>query len=89
MQLLPSIKNETVETDPRKARAETLLEVFEAVKRNQDGTYTVASQWKPGTSYQVRLSLSGNASCNCTDAKYRRIECKHCIAVKEAAGRAL
>jgi hypothetical protein len=86
MQLLPEIKSIVIETDPRRERAETILQVYQAVQLNQDGSYTVSSQFVPNKSYQVRLSLNGNGYCKCPDFTYRRIECKHILAVKSYAG---
>jgi hypothetical protein len=63
---------------PRLARASDLKEIFNAFQKNFDGTFTVTSQWTPGKSYKVDPRTD---SCSCPDSVYRRIQCKHLLAV--------
>ena len=71
-----------IEAPTRETRAKDLLEVYQSVQRNPDGSFTVQSQHTPGRSYTVVLGLNATY-CNCPDATYRRIQCKHGLAVSQ------
>jgi hypothetical protein len=66
-------------------RARDLAALYGCIKGNPDGTYTVASQWNPGINYIVRLVGEDSDYCTCPDSRYRKIECKHFLAVREVA----
>ncbi|HEY1379443.1 MAG TPA: transposase [Gemmataceae bacterium] len=48
---------------------------------NDDGTWSVPSQGKPGSSYRV-VTWPGAESCQCEDYQLRREPCKHVIAAR-------
>jgi len=66
--------------DQRIDRAEVLLKIEGIIQKNKDGTFNVASQFTPEACYTVDLKLR---TCTCPDFYYRRVECKHILAVKE------
>ncbi len=48
---------------------------------NDDGTWTVPSQERPGSSYRV-VTWPGAESCTCEDFQLRQQSCKHIIAAR-------
>ena len=63
----------------RVQRSKDLLEIFDAIRKNEDGSYSVSSQWTANKTY--RVSIESN-TCECPDFTYRHVECKHILSVR-------
>ncbi len=67
--------------DRRIDKAEVLTKIAGSIQKNKDGTFNVISQFSPEMCYTVNLSKS---ACTCPDFVYRKVQCKHILAVKRS-----
>ena len=67
-------------TTTREQRGEAIAKINGQIKRVDDCTYAVKSQSNHGEYCIVKVD--GEWVCECPDNKYRRVKCKHIIAVE-------
>lgn len=72
-----------VDADRAARAAEALSEGAVTVQRQEPGTYRVRS-FTADRQYTVRLN--GELRCDCPDARYNGVTCKHLIAVALTRG---
>jgi transposase-like protein len=63
-------------TNPRKARAETMMKLGLEPKHYKKGVYAIPSQSNPKKAYMV-FETKGRWFCSCPDRRFRKIKCKH------------
>ncbi len=66
-------------TNPREIRGKQIAETFGQVTRKEDDLYYVNSQ-SSERFYQI-MKVGERWICNCPDAMYRQLQCKHIFAV--------
>jgi hypothetical protein len=64
----------------RRQLGELIAQTEGSIKRLDDRTFVVTSQWGNG-SYNVQLTESGSI-CSCADHEYRGVKCKHIHAIE-------